>query len=178
VSAVIVDTNVAKTANGDATASARCQSLSLDRLGEIMKDGQIVLDSAGCILDEYLGQGRYRRHPPGPGLAFFIWANDNQANPSRCRVVPITPLEDDRRQFEEFPDDPKLVKFDPSDRKFVAVAIACGDGTPVLNAVDTDWCDFEEPLAIHGVRVEFLCSELSGGRARQGARTSKTTSKS
>ena len=44
----------------------------------------------------------------------------------------MTPTEDDRRGFEELPEN----TFDPSDRKFLAVAIVAN--AVVLNATDTD----------------------------------------
>jgi hypothetical protein len=157
--AVIVDTNVAKVANGDSHASAKCVLACLDRLDAIKQGERVVLDDSGEILGEYLAQRPHNQFPPGAGLAFLVWVNDNQANPERCRIVHITPLDDDLRWYEEFPDDPALSGFDLADRKFVAAARACADDTPVLNAVDTDWRDFEEPLAQHGVRVEFLCPE-------------------
>jgi hypothetical protein len=61
---------------------------------------------------------------------------------------------------EEFPDDPELVRFDRSDRKFVAVALASRLDPSVLNATDTDWWHYRECLKRHGVRVVFLCSGL------------------
>jgi len=53
-----------------------------------------------------------------------------------------------------------LARFDRSDRKFVAVALASQLNPNVLNATDTDWWHYRECLAKHGVRVVFLCSDL------------------
>lgn len=157
---VVVDTNVGLVANGEAgQASATCVRTCLTRLQEIVAEGQVVLDSAHLILDEYLKQ-KPHGFPQGPGDLFFVWANDNQANPERCRVVTITPLENDPRGFAEFPDDPELAAFDQDDRKFVAVAIASPEAVPILEAVDIKWWAFREPLARHGVEVEFLCPEM------------------
>ncbi|GIV75830.1 MAG: hypothetical protein KatS3mg050_0224 [Litorilinea sp.] len=44
-------------------------------------------------------------------------------------------------------------------RKFVAVALVHGGNPPILNAVDSDWWDYREPLTAAGVRIEFLCPE-------------------
>jgi hypothetical protein len=139
----------------------------LDRLTAVRANDQVVLDSAGQILAEYLGQGLYKRFPPGPGLAFLVWVSDNQANPAHCTVVAVTELKDDVRLFAEFPDDPKLAKFDSADRKFVAAAVASGGKTPILNATDTDWRDFQAPLRSHGIVVEFLCPELMVEKKRK-----------
>ena len=39
-------------------------------------------------------------------------------------MVPITPLDENETDFEEFPTDDALSDFDPDDRKFIAVAVA------------------------------------------------------
>ena len=157
---VVVDTNVALVANGAAhQASAACMLKCLQQLQEIVAGGQVILDSAHSILDEYLKQ-KPHGFPQGPGDLFIVWVDDNQANTSRCKVVPVTPLANDPRAFDEFPGDPALTSFDRDDRKFVAVARASPDGPPILNAADTGWWPFRETLARYGVRVEFLCPEL------------------
>lgn len=101
-------------------------------LSELRDRKRLILDSQNWILAEYL------RHlspsgQPGPGDAFFKWLWDNQLNPEHCRQVEITPVggESDGT-FAEFPDDPELAKFDLSDRKFVAVAIASEERPPIL----------------------------------------------
>ena len=48
-----------------------------------------------------------------------------------------------------------LATFDPSDRKFVAVALA--SGSPVANATDTDWLDYQTALEANGVELHFVC---------------------
>jgi hypothetical protein len=62
--------------------------------------------------------------------------------------------------YEEFPDDPELARFDRSDRKFVAVTLASRLDPDVLNATDTDWWHYRECLKKYGVRVVFLCPNL------------------
>src|SRR5207245_8723519 len=71
-----------------------------------------------------------------------------------------TPIPGVPGDFAEFPRDPALEGFDLSDRKFVAVARASRHSPTVLNAVDSDWRIYEEPLKRHGVEVEFLCPHL------------------
>jgi hypothetical protein len=60
--------------------------------------------------------------------------------------------------FAEFPDDLALLAFAPSDKKFVAVALASRTNPPILNATDSDWRLFEQALQKHGVQVEQLCT--------------------
>ena len=129
---VVVDTNVALTANGDAKhADLECVSRCLQELTTIRNGRQLLLDDAGLILQEYLKQKPYG-FPRGPGDAFLVWVNDNQANPMHIRAIPVTPLRG-LRGFAEFPADADLTSFDEDDRKFVAVALASGDAPLILN---------------------------------------------
>lgn len=95
---------------------------------------------------------------PGEGDAFLKWVLTNQANPQRCEHVHINPTENGNN-FAEFPEDPDLKAFDPSDRKFVAVALSHPDSPPILNAVDSDWWLFRDAFTRNGVHVEFLCPQ-------------------
>jgi hypothetical protein len=74
---------------------------------------------------------------------------------------------------KEFSKAVRLAKFDRTDRKFVATALAHGANPRILVAVDSDWWLAKEALAEAGVRVEFLCAadledtvrrKKSGGR--------------
>ena len=158
--AVVVDTNVAVVANGrTAQASLDCLQACLDALKNIRERGIVVLDDAMHILKEYMGNLSLSGQS-GLGDAFLKWVWDHQANAARCEIVHITPKSGEDDNFEEFPADPALASFDPSDRKFVAVARASRHKPVVLNAVDTDWWIFRTPLRRHRVRVRFLCPEL------------------
>lgn len=165
MAAVVMDTNVGVVANGRAPhAGIECVSSCVGALIEIRERHHVLLDDRGLILDEY------RRHlspsgQPGPGDAFFKWLWDNQWNPEHCHQVPVTPVSG-RRGFEEFPEDPDLATFDPSDRKFVAVALASGGQPEIFNASDTDWWHHREALSRHGVKVCFLCPQLMGTASR------------
>ena len=161
--AVIMDTNVAMVANGQAEqAGLQCQQNCVAALRQIHEDKIILLDAENLIFEEY------RRNlnlsgEPGAGDAFFKWLLDNQDNPRHCRSVTITPHPE--RGFAEFPDDQGLSNFDRSDRKFVAVALASGENPPVWNASDTDWWQHRDALATHGIAVHFICPELMERRS-------------
>ena len=155
---VVMDTNVAMVANGEAEqVSLECERTCTDTLGQIREERRILLDDGDLIFGEYEKNLSYAGEP-GPGDAFFVWLYNREWTSEYCRKVPVTPhLE---RGFEEFPDDPELGEFDPDDRKFVAVAIASGTTPEILNASDTDWWDHREALRQNGVRITFLCPEL------------------
>jgi hypothetical protein len=154
-----MDTNVAVVANGKAShAGDGCVRTCIDSLVAIRERQRLLLDDQGLILREY------RRHlspsgQPGPGDAFFKWLWNNQSNPRHCRQVQVTPA-GDPWLFDEFPQDSSLASFDPSDRKFVAVAIASQERPPILNASDADWWEHREALRRHGIQIRFLCPEL------------------
>jgi hypothetical protein len=162
VTALVVDTNVPIVANGRAPqAGPSCVLACIDALDNLRLHQQIVLDNLGRILDEYRNH-LSAKGQPGVGDAFFKWAWQNQGNAAHCEMVDIRPR-GNGEDYEEFPDDPELARFDRSDRKFVAVALASHLDPSVLNATDPDWWDYRECLEKHGVRVVFLCPNLMTG---------------
>jgi hypothetical protein len=136
-------------------ASEDCVISCVRRLQEIMESGTIVLDEDHWILSEYRDNLRSDGQP-GVGDAFLKWVYNYQWNPQRCDRVRITPLADGTG-FAEFPRDPDLTGFDPSDRVYVAAACAHPGHPPILNAVDTDWWIFRDILQRNGVALQFLC---------------------
>lgn len=154
---VIVDTNVILVANGQhQDVSAECESACAKRLLEISQVGRLAIDDGYRILKEY--QNKTAPHEgKRAGDAFVKWILRNNANDKRCDQVSIA--EHDERGFEAFPDDPRLARFDPPDRQFVAVAAAHPDKPTILQAADSKWIDWAPALNEHGVKVEFLCPE-------------------
>ncbi|WP_089724850.1 hypothetical protein [Candidatus Thiosymbion oneisti] len=164
----VVDTNLLLIARGrHEDISPGCVKICILRLTEIQKKECVALDDGYRILSEYL----HKTNPKGgkdPGQVFLKWLLRNQNNRKRCRRVRVT--EHSQQGFESFPDDPDLTEFDPADRKFVAVAAACPEVPPILQAADSKWWTWAEALARHGVRVEFLCPEdIKRFHARKGA---------
>ena len=152
MSAFVVDTNVAVVANGRETnADRRCQLACIRKLQGVQQ-GVVAIDDRSAILSEYRNRLRASGQP-GTGDAFFKHVFDFQWVPSRVRRVPITPCDDDRKGFEELPEN----TFDRSDRKFLAVAVKAE--AVVLNATDSDWGEHEALTDQLGVEVEQLCPE-------------------
>ena len=156
---VVADTNVAVVANAlSEQASEDCVETCAERLEEIMRDEvKLVLDDDWQILGEYT----QNLHSTGTdvGDRFLLWVLRNWRNPQRCDLVHITPVDGSENEFEEFPDDPALVGFDPDDRKFIAVAIAHPEKPSILQAVDSQWWDFRDAFRRNGIIVEFICEE-------------------
>jgi hypothetical protein len=158
--AVVVETNVMMVANGKADQAGPKHIQACSAALEKAKSTQvIVIDSRNRIFEEYF---RLMSHSGQPGLgdAFAKWLFENQGHADRCERVDITPKPGAVDDFEEFPDDPELKAFDPSDRKFVAVAVASAHNPQILNATDSDWWISRAPLKKHGIRIRFLCPDL------------------
>jgi len=153
----VVDTNVPLVANKmHEDVFPQCIINCVQELEKLTLGGKLVLDDQWRIINEY----RNRLSPtgqPGVGDAFLKWVLRNRNNPQRCEQVPIHPIEGSETDFEEFPKNSDLQALDPSDRKFVAVALAHSRRPSIWNATDTDWWKLREELATNGVRVRFLC---------------------
>jgi len=158
---VVIDTNVILVANGQhENVSHACVASCAKRLEQVKKDGRVAIDDAYSILTEYQNKTSSKVGKRA-GDSFLKWLLNNKANPLRCDQVSL--VEHAERGFESFPDDERLAKFDRSDRKFVAVAAAHRDKPPILQAADSKWLAWNEGLAAHGVKVEFLCpTDISG----------------
>lgn len=166
MSAYVVDVNVPIVANGRSNqADAKCQLSCVQALKEV-REGILCLDDGGHIL------GEYRRHlspsgQPGVGDEFMQWLIQNQYRNDICERVTIARNSD--RGFNEFPDDNALSGFDADDRKYVAVAMASNHEPRILNAVDSDWGDFESELRRHGLNIRQLCPDcLTGDESPHG----------
>jgi len=158
----VVDTNVAIVANGREThADARCQLTCVERLKSLAAGEVVTIDDRGLILDEY----RRRLNlsgMPGVGDLFLKHVFNNQYRDDRVRRVGVTPSEDNRRGFQELPEN----AFDHSDRKFLAVAVV--GRAVVLNATDSDWDEHKALMGSLEVEVMQLCPQYAAKKVRHG----------
>lgn len=153
----VVDTNILLVARGrHEDISSECVAACIQRLAEVQRSGRVAIDDGYRILGEYLSKTDPNRGKDA-GQVFLKWLLRNQRNPRRCLSVAI--VEHPQRGFESFPDDPDLTCFDPADRKFVAVAAACPQRPPILQAADAKWWTWATALERYGVAVEFLCAD-------------------
>jgi hypothetical protein len=151
---VVVDTNVGIVANGAADAGKECELACIRAVREITANGHLVLDREGRIFTEYL---RYLSlsGEPGVGDAFIRWVSDHQYNEDFCTLIPLTIQANG--EIAEFPEHTGLAKFDPSDKKFVAIAVKHPESPPIQVAVDRGWVRHRTALGEVGVAVVFLC---------------------
>ena len=149
----VVDTNVAIVANGgDKTdTDYLCQLTCVERLEHLVKKGTVAVDTNGLILEEYADHLCWSGGP-GVGDVFFKHVF-TQYHDDKIRRVTVNSSPDDRKGFEELPEN----TFDRSDRKFLAVAVAAK--AEVLNATDGDWGEHKALMDTMGVEVEQLCPQ-------------------
>ena len=161
MTAFVVDTNVAIVANGhDTHANEQCRLTCVETLERLTTNEKIAMDDKGAILEEYARHLSYSGMP-GVGDKFFKHIVDTHYKGTRVHTVTVTPCEDVRRGFEELPEN----TFDPSDRKFLAVAVvACAF---VLNATDSDWHEQSALMERLEVDVRQLCPRYASKRARR-----------
>lgn len=153
----VIDTNVAVTANGENEGARQvCVASSARALHSVMEAGHVFIDSAGRIVEEYRANLRAKGQP-GPGDAFFKWLLTHEWGQRRVTQVPITPKDDDPQDFAEVPRPPGGIRFDPSDRKFLAVAAAHPEHPPILQSLDSKWWGWRGALGAAGITVHFLC---------------------
>jgi hypothetical protein len=157
VPTVVLDTNVLYEA--DNLSDRICQKACFLQVEAIQKRRkQLAVDTYGYIMEEY---ARNTKNLDNTSVRkqFVNWLRSYLY--TQCLRVDPQPIDNSGTNFKLFPSDSALEGFHLDDKKFVAVAIAAQQTlkqtVPILNAVDTDWCDYRAALLQHGVVVRFLC---------------------
>lgn len=158
----LIDTNVLIAANHPPGTSIACALEAIQLLRQVQQNGILVLDDGLRVLNEYRNHCNSSGRP-NPGDEFYLWAL-LQYDPALCHRIALEAH--DERGFVKFPADPALARFDPSDRKFVALSRSHPDNPAIVVAADSDWLHDEAILLTHGVRVKFLCVGESGYSSR------------
>jgi hypothetical protein len=154
VTEYVIDTNVGICANGRNThASLYCQLVCIDFL-EMHRTLHIALDNQDLIMSEY-EKHFYHKGEPSVGDAFFKYLYHHQYNSDKIQRVPITPINDETRGFNELPEN----QLDKSDRKFLATAVVAQ--ATIVNATDSDWQEQQNLLNSLSINLKQLCPEHS-----------------
>jgi hypothetical protein len=153
----VVDTNVPIVANGrpdrsegSRVVSPSCRLAAVEFLERLLARGRILLDLGGDIQEEY---HRYLQPRGQPGVGDQFYRHVLLSAPERVERVNL-PRRDDG-SYVDFPDATGLADFDPSDRKFAALARRTR--APVASGTDTDWLDHRPHLEANGINVLFVC---------------------
>ncbi|YBV96890.1 hypothetical protein M1D80_08265 [Phyllobacteriaceae bacterium JZ32] len=155
MSRCVVDTNVPIVANGGAASDARrpsvsCRNEAIRFLMKLLESGTVLLDLEGEM------QAEYHRHlnprgQPGVGDRFYLTVLNS--SPKLVERISVPKREDG--QFADLPQSLIDENFDPSDRKFVAMARR--ENVPVFNATDSDWINHAQTLIAEGIEVVHIC---------------------
>lgn len=155
----VVDTNVPVVANGrdpnngGKQVSIDCQLAAVTFLTTLMKSDKVFLDDANEIQEEY----RRNLNPAGqPGLGDRFLQEVFYSSPARVERVALPKSENG--EYQDLPQALIDAGFDPSDRKFAALAKR--QGVPVANSVDSDWLHHQQLLLDNGITVDQLCGQL------------------
>lgn len=152
----VVDTNVAIVANGrpdpsdPRPPSITCRKAAVTFLIELVNEGTVLMDIDGAIQDEYR---RYLNPRGAPGVGDRFYQIVLQSSPKLVERVEL-PVRADG-QYEDLPQSLIDAGFDPSDRKFAALAHK--EGVTVYNATDSDWIECADVLAAAGITVDNIC---------------------
>jgi len=158
----VIDTNVLVVANGDNDkVDESCQISCIMKIKSLLKGEIIVLDDKRIIMREYTKRLRNFRkfHNSGGkgrlGDQFLFYLFNNLYDSSRVHRVAITCYSDDRREFQELPEN----KLKSGDRAILAVAVASKPPAVIVNATDSDWIEQKQLVDSLGVKVEQLCPQ-------------------
>lgn len=148
-----MDTNVAVVANAqNAGVATSCVDACKLFVATARNSHVVLIDEADAIRQEY-AQALQQSRPYGLGALFIQHIYQYQYDPKRVRRIKLPVAANG--EYTDFPNDPSLAAFDPSDRKFAALARKTG--IPVTNATDSDWIDNIVALNSNGIAVDFLC---------------------
>ncbi len=117
---------------------------------------KIVIDDAREIYKEYVGAyKKAKSNSPNLALRFFKWLFSYLQNIPSEDLVHLTPGPQ-KGEYAEYPSHPDLALFDPSDRKFIAVANAHPKHPPIVEGTDSKWWGIKDVLKKFGIRVVFV----------------------
>jgi hypothetical protein len=151
---VVVDTNTAVIANGSDEPSRACVRNCAAALASLVASGVAVVDADRKIVREYL-QNLDPKRQPGVGHAFVKWLLSNLGNRARVHQVKFHAEDERCHSIVELGD--RFAYVDPSDRKFVAVALLHPARPTILEAFDSKWWGWRARLSAAGVDVTFVC---------------------
>lgn len=153
---VVVDTNVPIIANGrpdpdaDKTPSHTCRLAAVEALQVAFNEQCILLDLEGAIQAEYRG---YFNASGQPGVGDQFYRHILNSMPGRVERRSLAKRPDG--EYASLPQALIDAGFDPSDRKFAALAKQ--EKATVLNATDSDWVIHSAALSAVKIHVENLC---------------------
>jgi hypothetical protein len=156
----VMDTNVPLIARGNSHMSADCEQTCSRFIEHFLRGRQIlVIDDDFEIIGEYMDQIS-TSGPVNYANRFLKWLFENQNNQHRVKQVKINLY--GAGSYEEIPEKLTELNIDPSDLKFIAVAISNQSKAPIAEASDSKWIGWEDALRELGIKIVFLCKQELG----------------
>ncbi len=152
----VVDTNVPVVANGRADSengkqpSIECRESTIRFLAWVLDKGKILLDIDGEVQREY---HTYLNPHGQPGVGDRFYLQVLRSAPSKIERHELPKGQDG--EYVDLPRQLIEVGFDPSDRKFAALAKRAE--ATVANATDSDCLIHYETIIAAGIRLKFIC---------------------
>jgi hypothetical protein len=152
----VVDTNVPIVANGRGDPangrppSIACRQSTVEFLVEVLETGKVLLDIDGEIQKEY---HTYLNPGGQPGVGDRFYQEVLRSTPSKIERHPLPKGKD--AEYLDLPRPLIEAKFDPSDRKFAALAMRTA--ATVANATDSDWLVHRRTIVDAGISLRFVC---------------------
>lgn len=168
----VVDTNVPKTANlgiqpdPESDVPDECVLECIEAVEHVIEKRALVIDNGDEIYDEYRRNLCMSGKSNNIGDKFMKWVQDYRYRLPDSHRIEITK---NGNSYKEFPTHKGLTQFDPSDRKFVAVANAHPGRRkpPILQATDSKWWGWKDALAEVGIRVHFVCPKYAEAKYKK-----------
>ena len=151
MSRYVIDTTVPTTAaGGNDVAQLDCQIKSIAIIKKVITSGTLYVDADKEILTEYKKNLQHKGRN-NIGKLFYIEIYRHFTVKTKC--VKITKISEGN--YTEVPSEITNSKFDPDDRKFIAVAKEAD--AKIYNATDSDYLNHETLIRSCGIEIEFVC---------------------
>ncbi len=136
-----------------------CYEKCVDYIEQFMDDNNgVFLDAQGEILKEYENSFRNNEYP-NMSTEFLKWALVH------AEFVALNEIEPN--VYIPYPDNAKLKGFDPSDRKYIALAYKHPQKPDIIEGTDSKWWGIKQELADNGITLVFIDEEYISKKYRK-----------
>ena len=158
---IILDTNVPTMAaiapNKCSSDKLEIQKKCIDYIYNLTKGKtKLVLDMGYEIFNEYINNVEKNTNI---GDIFLKWLYSYIAKIDMSNFLMLE--KDDNKEFVSFPINEDTKNFDPSDRKFVALANIHPEKPPIIEGTDAKWWGYKEAFLKYGIKIHFLDEEYA-----------------
>lgn len=167
----IIDTNVELLAGTPVSDIPFDQLECAKRCNDFIKNfisdsnSKLVLDADLKIWKEYRTVFNVIGNQPSLATAFFSWVCQYMSNIDPSDFIKLQEVSENN--YKEYPNQAGLEKFDPPDRKFIALANAHNEKPPIVEGADCKWWGIKDALSACGIQVQFLCEEYIEQKYKQ-----------